>query len=365
MQLMGRYTECLIHACNVQQCQTTRSQSEGSKGKGKNKAPQGPVVLDENTVYMEDFDRPPPITPEKDKSKVDPTSSSPSKKKARWHDYDPYRLPEVDMDAAVAKATRSSAPDPRLATEDELRAFIEMMRPEDLDIRSPAFRELPTEVQYEIIGDLRLKSRQTSHSRLTAMLMNSRTALDFSKAQIQGLKQRNALTQQLLETTDSIGKAHVSIPIRIASERNREYVLVKNEGADGGWILGIRDEGTMDKPIEIDQDDENGKVEESDEGEEVDDSDDDMDMEEVVMYVLPILYYKFQSCIVLLSAPVLLNLILICVNIDAGSLSMAWLNVEQQQLEKGDRQSRRRSQLKLPKNWYQSHSLYLSLMKMK
>ena len=180
------------------------------------------------------------------------------------------------MDAAVAKATRASAPDARLATEDELRAFIDMMRPEDLDVNSEEFRELPTEVQYEIIGDLRLKSRQTSHKRLQAMLRNSETPLDFSRAQIMNLKQRNALTQQLLETTDSIGKANVTIPIRIASERNREYVLVKNEGADGGWVLGIRDDGTAEKPIEIDQDEPIVSDEERD-------SDEDMDMEEIAM----------------------------------------------------------------------------------
>ena len=85
------------------------------------------------------------------------------------------------MDEAIANATRSVAPDPRLATEEELAAFIEEMRPEDFDVTSPAFRELPTEVQYEIIGDMRLKSRQTSYKRLQKMLRNARTPLDFSK----------------------------------------------------------------------------------------------------------------------------------------------------------------------------------------
>ena len=178
------------------------------------------------------------------------------------------------MDAAVAKATSSAAPDPRLATEDELRTFIEEMRPGDFDVNSPAFRELPTEMQYEIIGDLRLKSRQTSYKRLQSMLRVAKTPLDFSKEQIKNLQQRNALTQQLLVTTDSIGKAHITIPVRIASERNKEYVLVKNEGSEGGWVLGIRDEGTAAKPIEIDP--VPARVENSD------DEDDD-DMEDVPM----------------------------------------------------------------------------------
>ncbi|KAJ7761884.1 PIN domain-like protein [Mycena maculata] len=244
-----------------------------ANGKGKGKAPIGPVVLDDNTVYLEDIDPSIPKTPARSPNAVAPSSVSPDKPK--FHDHDPYRLPDIDLEAAVASATRAAVPDPRLATEDELREFIEDMRPEDFDVTSPAFRELPTEVQYEIVGDLRLKSRQTSYARLQNMLKSAPTPLDFSKQQIQNLRQRNTLTQQLLMTTDSIGKANITIPIRVASERNREYVLVKNEGHDGGWILGIRDDGTRVKPIEIDQD-------EKDKDKAVPDNDsDDEDMEEV------------------------------------------------------------------------------------
>lgn len=203
-----------------------------------------------------------------------PPPAPESPKKYEWKDHDPYKLPELDLQAKVAAATRitdddgiTTSVDPRLATEEELRQFIETMRPEDFDANSPAFRELPTEVQYEIIGDLRLKSRQTSYSRLQKMLRSSKTALDFSKAQIQGLHSRNRLTQQLLFTTNSMGKEvdyHLTIPVRIAAERNREYMLIKNNGPDGGWSLSIKDEGTKEKPIRVEQD-----------------SDDDDDMEEV------------------------------------------------------------------------------------
>ncbi|OBZ72529.1 DNA repair protein rad13 [Grifola frondosa] len=249
----------------------------GGTSKGKGKIPQGPVTIDENTVYLEDIDDSVPRTPAKKGRQGTEESPPSSKKKSRWHDHDPYKLPDVNMEDVVAKATRSIAPDPRLATEDELRAFIEEMRPEDFDVTSPAFRELPTEVQYEIIGDLRLKSRQTSYKRLQNMLKKAKTPLDFSKEQIKNLKQRNSLTQQLLITTDSIGKAHVSIPIRIASERNKQYLLIKNEGGEGGWVLGIRDEGTAAKPIEIDRVDDKGM--ENKNG--LEGSDSDADMEEV------------------------------------------------------------------------------------
>ena len=256
--------------------------SSSSNQKGP---PRGPVVIDENTVYLEDLEGNAPKTPAKPVQK-DGVESPPSSKKKRFHDHDPYRLPHVNMDEMVAQATRSNAPDPRLATEDELRAFIDEMRPEDFDVTSEAFRELPTEVQYEIIGDLRLKSRQTSYNRLQNMLKNAKTPLDFSKEQIKNLKQRNALTQQLLNTTDSIGKAHIEIPIRVASERNKQYILIKNEGEGGRWILRVRDEGTRAKPIEIDQDPR---------PEQAIEEDSDMDMEEVQMSVLRQVFH--QSCI--------------------------------------------------------------------
>ncbi|KAF9525645.1 hypothetical protein CPB83DRAFT_795955 [Crepidotus variabilis] len=249
--------EALNHA------QSSSSYANGPKTKSSGRN----IVLDENTVYFEDLEPSALRTPAKKK----PLTPSSSAKQNRFHDHDPYRLPEVDLEAAIAKATRSTVPDPRLATEDELRLFIEEMRPEDFDVTSPAFKELPTEVQYEIVGDLRLKSRQTSYARLQKMLQTSQTPLDFSKQQIQNLRQRNSLTQQLFITTDSIGSAHIAIPVRIASERNKEYVLVKNEGESGGWILGIRDTGTRDKPITLDHDDEQLQPEE----------DSDAEMEEV------------------------------------------------------------------------------------
>ncbi|EIN09779.1 PIN domain-like protein [Punctularia strigosozonata HHB-11173 SS5] len=260
-----------------------QAQAHASKGKGK--APAGPITVDEDTVYLEDIDPTISKTPAKAKQpqtdktveQISPPSTS---KKTRWQDHDPYRLPDIDMGATIAKATNSAAPDPRLATEEELQAFIDEMRPEDLDVTSPAFRELPTEVQYEIIGDLRLKSRQTSYKRLQSMLRNARTSLDFSKEQIKNLKLRNALTQQLLVTTDTIGKANITIPVRIAAERNRQYVLVKNDAdKGGGWILGRRDEGTIDKPIQIDADEPDDRVSSDVDAEE--DEDSDMDMEPV------------------------------------------------------------------------------------
>lgn len=188
--------------------------------------------------------RPTPATTAQNSSVLESQISEPPKKKYKR---DRYELPEASMPSY----STSERPDARLATEEELKHFIEDVGPTDIDVESPEFRALPTEVQYEIIGDLRVRSRAPSHMRLVAMLKNAPTALDFSKAQIKQLSKRNALTQQLLTVTDSVGKAHLTIPVRVASERNREYLLVKkSEGEGGGWALGIRD-GTKDRPIEL------------------------------------------------------------------------------------------------------------------
>jgi DNA excision repair protein ERCC-5 len=163
---------------------------------------------------------------------------------------DPYKLPEASMPTVSTE----DKPDARLATEAELKQFIDEVHPEDIDIESPEFRALPTEVQYEIVGDMRARSRITSTKRLADMLRAAPSAIDFSMAQIKNLSQRNALTQQLYTVTDSVGSAHLKIPVRIAAERNREYVLVKRDEAQGGgWALGIR-EGSKQKPIEVEDD---------------------------------------------------------------------------------------------------------------
>src|SRR5260221_3374033 len=81
-------------------------------------------ALDDDTVYLEDLEGP-SNTPAKPKRQRSPLSSS--KKANKYRDHDPYRLPELDLEEKITKATRSTVPDPRLATEEELRLFIEEM----------------------------------------------------------------------------------------------------------------------------------------------------------------------------------------------------------------------------------------------
>ncbi|PWN30856.1 PIN domain-like protein [Jaminaea rosea] len=194
------------------------------------------------------------------------SSASPSKegaaKKKKNIDYhrDPYALPNLDQDLNTVTASTSASgsgrgeaagskkgrrQDFRFATDAELRHLVSSITPSDIDMSSPLFRSLPFELQYELVGDMRAASRGTSYKRLQSMLQTSPTAIDFSKAQIQNLKTRNELTQRVLDVTDEIGDAHIKVPIRVAGERNREYVLVRKGGDETGFVLGVRNqEGT-------------------------------------------------------------------------------------------------------------------------
>lgn len=181
---------------------------------------------------------------------------------------DQYALPSLDG----SLESRAKASDPRIATEAELNDFIEDMRPEDFDIDSEFFGNLPVEIKYEIVGELRIKSRQVNHRRVQEM-RHAATPLDFSKAQITNLMERNTLTQKLFSVTDALGQSSIAIPTRVAGERNREYLLVKQDAdKGGGWVLGIRDPAVQNnEPVVIDTttDESAGEASESDEFEEV------------------------------------------------------------------------------------------------
>ncbi|KAI8070777.1 hypothetical protein BC940DRAFT_270793 [Gongronella butleri] len=147
---------------------------------------------------------------------------------------DQYELPP---EAPVA--ARPGAIDPRLATKEELLDFVSEFRPADIDMDSETFQALPPEIQYEIIQDIKLRSRQTSYARLQTMVSNSKTAMDFSKQQIVQLGRRNDMTQRVLQMNNMASKPTNNQPGRVASERGRSYVLVKNENIEEGlgWRL--------------------------------------------------------------------------------------------------------------------------------
>ncbi|RIA82650.1 hypothetical protein C1645_743635 [Glomus cerebriforme] len=65
--------------------------------------------------------------------------------------------------------------------------------------------------------------------------------MDFSQLQIKYLVKRNDLTQKLIDVTNNATNSNYT-PIRIASERNKKYVLVKNREGNAGWTMGSVDE---------------------------------------------------------------------------------------------------------------------------
>lgn len=75
--------------------------------------------------------------------------------------------------------------------------------------------------------------------------------LDFSRFQIERVRERNELTQRLMNLNgmNAGGESYEAIYGlgRIAGEKGREYVLVKNDGVEGGWVLGVvgRKEGAV------------------------------------------------------------------------------------------------------------------------
>ncbi|KAF8428300.1 hypothetical protein EV426DRAFT_705215 [Tirmania nivea] len=101
--------------------------------------------------------------------------------------------------------------------------------------------------------------------------------LDFSRFQIERVRERNELTQCLINLNGMNvgGESYEAIygAGRIAGEKGREYVLVKNDGVEGGWVLGVvgrkegvvapsRYHGEKHRPVIIGNDDD-----EEDEGE--------------------------------------------------------------------------------------------------
>jgi DNA excision repair protein ERCC-5 len=78
----------------------------------------------------------------------------------------------------------------------------------------------------------------------------------FSRFQIDRVAERNDLTQRLMNINGMNGEeAFYNSGQRIAGERGREYVLVKDREHEGGWVLGVvgNKEGDEEKPIDLDR----------------------------------------------------------------------------------------------------------------
>ncbi|KNE56018.1 DNA excision repair protein (rad2) [Allomyces macrogynus ATCC 38327] len=128
---------------------------------------------------------------------------------------------------------------------------------EDVQRAAHHFNSLPIEVQHEIVTQLKDRSRQPSHRRLAKMIRDSPSALDFSILQVKNLMTRNYLTQKLHQVSGFGGATNEPTPEamaaqarRVASDRHRRYVFLKNE--DGrGWRFEAQtsaDDGSATAP---------------------------------------------------------------------------------------------------------------------
>ncbi|EGE06858.1 DNA-repair protein rad13 [Trichophyton equinum CBS 127.97] len=194
---------------------------------------------------------------------------------------DAYHLPELGMSLAEMGAPN----DPRIMSHEELEAYAQQFKSGEninlydfskIDFDGPFFLSLPASDRYNILNAARLRSRLRmgySKDQLDTMFPDR---MAFSRFQIERVAERNNLTQRLMNINGMNGDnlAYGSGSSRVAGERDREYILVKDSGVEGGWALGVlgnKEGSSINKPIEIDKQEESHLPDDDDEGEEFED----------------------------------------------------------------------------------------------
>ncbi|KAK0631928.1 hypothetical protein B0T14DRAFT_490382 [Immersiella caudata] len=183
-------------------------------------------------------------------------------KNRRFHKQDAYHLPELKGSIE----SMGKPEDPRIMSVEELEEYArQFQNGEDInlydfskiDFDGEFFKSLPPADRYNILNAARLRSRLRmglSKDQLDEMFPDR---MAFSRFQIERVKERNNLTQRLMHEMGMTGTdLTLAVNSRVAGEKNREYILVKNEGAEGGWALGVvsrdKDIGKVHKPIDVD-----------------------------------------------------------------------------------------------------------------
>lgn len=174
---------------------------------------------------------------------------------------DAYHLPNLD----VSLQDMGAPNDPRIMSQEELEEYarhfhqgqdINLYDFSKIDFDSSFFLSLPATDRYNILNAARLRSRLRmgySKEQLDTMFPDR---MAFSKFQIDRVAERNDLTQRLMNINGMNGEdAFYKSGQRIAGERGREYVLVKDSEHEGGWVLGVvgNKEGEEERPIDLDR----------------------------------------------------------------------------------------------------------------
>jgi DNA excision repair protein ERCC-5 len=172
---------------------------------------------------------------------------------------DQYHLP--DLGASMQEM--GGANDPRVMSLEDLEEYARQFdRGEDINVYDFSkidfdgifFQSLPPADRYNILNAARLRSRLRmgySKEQLDSMFPDR---MAFSKFQIERVRERNDLTTRLMNL-NGMNDDSMFGTNRVAGEKGREYVLVKNDGVEGGWALGVvtsKDEGKAHNPIDVD-----------------------------------------------------------------------------------------------------------------
>ena len=173
---------------------------------------------------------------------------------------DAYHLPDLD----VSLSEMGGQNDPRIMSLEELQEYAQQFQQgEDInvydfskiDFDSSFFTSLPASDRYNILNAARLRSRLRmgySKDQLDNMFPDR---MAFSRFQVERVTERNELTQRLMNINGMVDDTTWGGG-RVAGEKGKEYILVKNEGVEGGWALGVvsdRDQGKEEKPIEVEE----------------------------------------------------------------------------------------------------------------
>ena len=234
-----------------QEAQRRRVESGRARARGEGEGAveeEEEAVAEEGLVYVDELQM----------------SAQERQQNRRFRKKDAYHLPELD----VGLHEMGGPNDPRVMSLEELEQYarqfdtgegIDVYDFSKIDYDSPFFQSLPASDRYNILNAARLRSRlRMGHSKeqLDSMFPDR---MAFSRFQIDRVRERNELTTRLMNINDGdIQYAHAGTN-RVAGEKAREYVLVKNDGVEGGWALGvISDEGTkretaidLDKPAQL------------------------------------------------------------------------------------------------------------------
>ncbi|KAI9642588.1 DNA repair protein rad2 [Ciborinia camelliae] len=206
------------------------------------------------------------VVPEEQLAYVDEIGMSAQQRQStrKFHKKDAYHLPELTN--GIEGMGRPE--DPRIMSAEELEEYARQFNQgEDvnlydfskIDFNGEFFMSLPAGDRYNILNAARLRSRLRmglSKEQLEEMFPDR---MAFSKFQIERVRERNDLTQRLMNLNgmNSDGNMFgITGTGRIAGDRGREYVLVKNDGVEGGWALGVvsteKGVGDRNKPIDVD-----------------------------------------------------------------------------------------------------------------